>query len=645
MKLLNLFAALVFFTTLSFSAFSQDKKATILTIQGENITLEEFENIFRKNNRDSVITQQSLDDYMELFINFKLKVREAKALGLDTVAKFKSELEGYRATLARPYLTDTDMLNGMMREAYDRSKQEVRASHILINCDPAASPEDTLKAYNKAMEARKKIIDGAKFDAIAKEYSQDPSAKDNGGDLGYFTVFQMVYQFEDGAYSTPVGQVSMPVRTRYGYHVIKVTDKRTARGEIHVAHIMVKEKKEENGAANASAKAKEIYEKAIAGESFTDLAAKYSDDGSTSKSGGELPWFGTNKMVSEFEEAAFALKNDGDISAPIKTSYGWHIIKRLGYRTIGTYEESEKKIKSDVSRDGRSEKTKNSFVSKLKKEYKFTYDEKLVNALAATADTSVFKGTWNVNKKLLKKPMFTIDGKKYLASEFHKVITDRMKIRTKQTPAEYIRSEAKVFAENALLKYEDTKLEGKHDAFRLLMNEYREGILLFELTDQKVWSKAVKDSTGLQNFYDNNKSKFMWPERIDVTFYTCANEQIAAKVRELIAQGVSNADIASQINKDTQLNIQIEEGVFAKEDRDILENVAWKKGLSMNIPYNGQFVIANVKDVIASTPKKFSECRGLVTSEYQNYLEEQWIKELRAKYSTSVNKQVLHSIK
>lgn len=645
MKLLNLFAALVIFTTLSFSAFSQDKKATILTIQGENITLEEFENIFRKNNRDSVITQKSLDDYMELFINFKLKVREAKALGLDTVAKFKAELEGYRATLARPYLTDTDMLNGMMREAYDRSKQEVRASHILINCDPAASPEDTLKAYNRAMEARKKILEGAKFDAIAKEYSQDPSAKDNGGDLGYFTVFQMVYQFEDGAYATPVGQVSMPVRTRYGYHVIKVTDKRTARGEIHVAHIMVKEKKEENGAANAAAKAKEIYDKAIAGESFTDLAAKYSDDGSTSKSGGELPWFGTNKMVSEFEEAAFALKNDGDISAPVKTSYGWHIIKRLGYRTIGTYEESEKKIKSDVSRDGRSEKTKNSFVSKLKKEYKFTYDEKLVNAMAATADTSVFRGTWNVSKKLLKKTMFTIDGKKYLASEFHKVITDRMKIRTKQTPADYIRSEAKVYAENALLKYEDTKLEGKHDAFRLLMNEYREGILLFELTDQKVWSKAVKDSTGLQNFYDNNKTKFMWPERIDVTFYTCANEQIAAKVRELIAQGVSNADIASQINKDTQLNIQIEEGVFAKEDRDILENVAWKKGLSMNIPYNGQFVIANVKEVIPSTPKKFSECRGLVTSEYQNYLEEQWIKELRAKYSTSVNKQVLHSIK
>jgi peptidyl-prolyl cis-trans isomerase SurA len=645
MKLLNLFAALVIFTTLSFSAFSQDKKATILTIQGENITLEEFENIFRKNNRDSVITQKSLDDYMELFINFKLKVREAKALGLDTVAKFKTELEGYRATLARPYLTDTDMLNGMMREAYDRSKQEVRASHILINCDPSASPEDTLKAYNRAMEARKKILDGAKFDATAKEYSQDPSAKDNGGDLGYFTVFQMVYQFEDGAYSTPVGQVSMPVRTRYGYHVIKVTDKRTARGEIHVAHIMVKEKKEENGAANASAKAKEIYDKAMAGESFTDLAAKYSDDGSTSKSGGELPWFGTNKMVAEFEEAAFSLKNDGDISAPIKTSYGWHIIKRLGYRTIGTFEESEKKIKSDVSRDGRSEKTKNSFVSKLKKEYKFTYDEKLVNEMAATADTSVFKGTWNVSSKLLKKPMFTIDGKKYPASEFHKVITDRMKIRTKQSPADYIRSEAKVYAENALLKHEDTKLEGKHDAFRLLMNEYREGILLFELTDQKVWSKAVKDSTGLQNFYDNNKSKFMWPERIDVTFYTCANEQIAAKVRELIAQGVSNSDIASQINKDTQLNIQIEEGVYAKEDRDILENVAWKKGLSMNIPYNGQFVIANVKDVIASTPKKFSECRGLVTSEYQNYLEEQWIKELRTKYSSSINKQVLHSIK
>jgi len=249
----------------SLNAFSQDKKATILTIDGEAVTLEEFDNIFRKNNRDSVITQTALDEYMQLFINFKLKVKEARALGLDTVAKFKTELEGYRAQLARPYLTDTDVLNELMREGYDRLNQEIHASHILIKCDPNASPEDTLKAFNKAMDIRNQILNGSDFTIVAKDRSEDPSAKDNGGDLGYFTAFQMVYPFEDAAYKANTGDITMPVRTRYGYHIIKIIDKRTARGEIHVAHIMIKEKKEEGGAANAEAKATEIYQKLLAG--------------------------------------------------------------------------------------------------------------------------------------------------------------------------------------------------------------------------------------------------------------------------------------------------------------------------------------------------------------------------------------------
>ena len=356
----------------SLNAFSQDKKATILTIDGEAITLEEFDNIFRKNNRDSVITQQALDDYMQLFINFKLKVKEARALGLDTVTKFKTELEGYRAQLARPYLTDTDVLNELMREGYERLNQEVHASHILIKCDPNASPEDTLKAFNKAMDIRNQILNGSDFSIVAKDRSEDPSAKDNGGDLGYFTAFQMVYPFEDAAYKGNVGDISLPVRTRYGYHIIKIIDKRTARGEIHVAHIMIKEKKEEGGAANAEAKATEIYQKLLAGEKFEDLSAKFSDDGSSAKKGGELPWFGTNKMVIEFEDASFALKNDGDISKPFKTSYGWHIVKRLGYKPVASYQEMEKEIKGKVSKDQRAEKTKASFITKLKKQYQFT---------------------------------------------------------------------------------------------------------------------------------------------------------------------------------------------------------------------------------------------------------------------------------
>ena len=644
MKLLNRFVMMMVLACTSVSLFAQDKKATILTIDNEQVSLEEFDNIFRKNNRDSIITQQALDEYMELFINFKLKVKEARSLGLDTAAKFKNELEGYRAQLARPYLTDADVLNDLMKEGYSRLKQEVHAYHILIKCEANASPEDTLKAFNRALDIRNQITGGSDFSIVAKDRSEDPSAKDNGGDLGYFTAFQMVYPFEEAAYNAKINEVTMPVRTRYGYHLIKVVDKREARGEIHVAHIMVKEKKEENGAGNAEAKANEIYQKALAGESFEDLAAKFSEDGSSAKKGGELPWFGTNKMVIEFEDGAFALKKDGDISRPIKTSYGWHIIKRLGYKPIGTYEELEKEIKSKVSKDSRSEKTKASFLAKLKKQYNFTYDEALINALAAKADTNIFNSKWNVSKKDLKKVMFTIDGKDYKLAEFHKSMTSRMRVKTKFTPAEYVKDEANAFATAALMKYEDSKLEGKYDAFRLLMNEYREGILLFELTDQKVWTKAVKDTVGLNSFYEANKSRFMWPDRAEAVIYTCANADIANKVRAMLAQGKSNAEITTEINKDTQLNLQIEEGLFSKEDNEVLGIMEWKNGVSNNIPYNNQVVVVLMKNIITAAPKKLSEAKGLVTSEYQTYLEEQWIKELRAKYKFTINKDVLHSI-
>jgi peptidyl-prolyl cis-trans isomerase SurA len=645
MKLLNLFIMMVVLSCASLNAFSQDKKATILTIDGESITLEEFDNIFRKNNRDSSITQAALDEYMQLFINFKLKVKEARVLGLDTVAKFKTELEGYRAQLARPYLTDTDVLNELMHEGYDRLNQEIHASHILIKCEPNASPEDTLKAFNKAMEIRNQILNGSDFTIVAKDRSEDPSAKENGGDLGYFTAFQMVYPFEDAAYKANTGDLTMPVRTRYGYHIIKIIDKRTARGEILVAHIMIKEKKEEGGAANAEAKATEIYQKLLAGEKFDELSAKFSDDGSSAKKGGELPWFGTNKMVIEFEEASFALKNDGDISAPFKTSYGWHIVKRLAYKPVASYQEMEKEIKGKVSKDQRAEKTKASFVAKLKKQYNFSYNKDVANLIAAKADTNVFMGTMKLKKKELKMVLCTIDGKSYKVSDFQKSITSKMRVKTKQTPAEYVLEETKMFAENSLLKYEDSKLEGKYDAFRLLMNEYREGILLFELTDQKVWTKAVKDTTGLQAYYNTNKSNYMWPERAEVAIYACATGDIANKVRMMLSEGDDNVKIANEINKDTQLNLQVEEGLFAKEDKDILSQVEWKAGISQNINYNDQVVIVLVKNVVASTPKKLTESKGLVTSDYQTFLEEQWIKELRAKYKFTINQDVLHSIK
>jgi peptidyl-prolyl cis-trans isomerase SurA len=627
--------------------YGQDKNAFVMTVAGEGTTLEEFENIFKKNNRDSLITHAALDEYMELFINFKLKVKEARELKLDTVAKFKEELRGYRDQLARPYLTDSELLSELIKEAYQRKQQEVRAMHILVKCESNASSQDTLRAYNKIMAMRDRITMGEDFATIAKgkDGSDDPSAKENGGDLGYFTAFQMVYQFEDAAYNTPVGQISMPVRTKFGYHIIKVVDKRPAQGEMLAAHIMVKAKPEADGEANAITKINEIYEKLKAGEeTFENLAAKYSEDGSSAKKGGELPWFGTGNMVMEFEQAAFALQTNGEYSRPFKTSFGWHIAKRLDYRPVPAFDAMEKELKSKVSKDARAEKTKKSFVEKLKKEYNYSVDTRVMNAIAAKADTNAYNGSIKVKKKLAKKALFNIDGKTYKAQDFLNYFQKRGGFKTTQTPAEFVKQQMNKFGEALLLEYEDGKLESKHTAFRLLMKEYREGILLFELTDQKVWNKAVKDSTGLTEYYEKNKSKFMWPERVDVVIYTCANDQIAVQARKMLAEGKDKSTIAGELNEESQLNLQIEQGTFAKEDRDILSDIEWKKGLSKNLYIDGQVVMVDVLEILPTTNKRLDEAKGLITSDYQTFLEQEWIQSLRAKYPVSVDKNVLYTI-
>lgn len=628
--------------------FAQDKSAAVLTIDNESTSLEEFENIFRKNNRDSVISKQSLDEYMELFINFKLKVKEARELGMDTVGKFKTELEGYRTQLARPYLTDTDKLNDLIQEAYRNMGEEVRAMHILVNCTANALPEDTLKAFSRITALRERVVNGEDFSAVAKSQggSDDPSVKDNGGDLGYFTAFQMVYPFEKAAYSTPVGSVSSPVRTRYGYHILYVVDKRKARGEIRTAHIVVKPKGEANGELNAQTKIQEIHQKLKIGEStFEELATKFSDDASSSKKGGELAWFGTGKMVAEFEDAAFSLQKDGDFSEPFKTDFGWHIVKRLEYRPLAPLSEMEKEIKNKVSKDSRAEQTRKSFVEKLKKEYNYSVNQKAMNKIVAKADTNAFAGKIYVKKKALKKPLYYMNGAQVTIGEFNEYMRNKGRARPTNTPAGHVMSMADKFGEEKLLELEDQQLERKHTAFRLLMKEYREGILLFELTDQKVWSKAVKDSSGLATFYDQNKTNFMWPERAEVLFYTCANADIAKRARKMISEGKDKSAIAAELNKDSQLNLQVEEGVFSKEERELLGTVEWKKGLSSDIPDNGQIKFVDIKAIIPPSPKKLEEAKGMITSEYQNYLEKEWISQLRSKYKYSVDKNVLYSIK
>ena len=628
------------------------KEKVIMTVNNKPVTKSEFEAIFRKNDKTpkGEVTQQELDEYMVLFTNFKLKVTEAEELGLDTLRKFRDELEGYRKQLAKPYLVDNNMNDALIKEAYERLKTEVRASHYLVKCDPDAKPEDTLAAYNKAMAFRARVLKGEDFGtlAAAKDGSEDPSAVKNKGDLGYFSALQMVYPFETAAYKLKVGEVSMPVRTRFGYHILKVTDKRPSRGQIRVAHILIASKEDDpiDKKANAEKKAQEILLKARAGEDFTNLARTYSDDQSSAKKGGELPFFGPGRMVEEFENAAFSLQKDGDISEVLKTSYGYHIIKRLELKTLEPFEEKKNELKQRIQRDSRSFLPRKSFINKLKTKYGFK-DMKNVADFYPVVDSLIFQSAWKETRASeLNKVMFSFADKKYTQQDFARYLAKNQRKEKQQNIVNYLNNQYEKFTSDMLMEYEDTQLEKQYPEFRSLMKEYRDGILLFDLTDKKVWSKAVKDTAGLRAFYEKNKANYMHGDRYDVTIYTAANAEMAKQVRnDIEASRLTDEGLLEKYNRESQLNLKIDKGIYTKEDREVLTKIPLIDGLSQDVAMNNQVVFVRVGKRIPPAPKTLAEAKGPVTSDYQNYLEKQWLDELRAKYPVVVNKDVLYSIK
>lgn len=624
----------------------------LMTIGTTKVTVSEFESVFHKNNsKEGAADAKSLNDYVDLFVNFKLKVKEAEELGLDTAKSFKEELAGYRKQLAQPYLTDKDVNEKLLKETYDRMQEDVHASHILVKVNESALPKDTLEAYNKIMKIRARILKGEDFNKVAAEkgISDDPSAKDNGGDLGYFTSLQMVYPFETAAYKTKVGEISMPVRTRYGYHIIKVTERRKAQGEVLAAHIMVKTtpNMSKEDSLNAYTKITEIYNKLKAGSKFEELATEFSDDKSTAKKGGELPWFGTGKMPLEFEKTAFGIANKGEFSAPMRTKYGWHIVKQLDKRGLASFEDMKNDLKAKVTKDSRSQVGRASLIAKVKAEYKFKETPKMADEFVKVVDTTFFEGKWDAAKaSALKKPMFNLNDKVYTQVDFANYISSHQSKRAKTDISVVINQLYKQFVEESAVAYEEARLDQKYPEFKALMQEYRDGILLFELTDQKVWSKAVKDTVGSKAFYEKNKTNYMWDERAEATVYSCIDDKIAAKVRGLMKKKKTEKEIVAAINKDSQLNLQTETRVFNKGENEFVDK-NWNPGTSadMKSEKDKKTVIVVTTKLLKPEPKSYNDSKGMVTADYQNYLEKEWIASLKAKYPVSIDKAVLSTIK
>ncbi len=634
----------------------------LLNIAGEDITKSEFLSVYQKNNVEGeVLDKKSLEDYLELYINFKLKVREAMDLGLDTAASFRNELKGYRNQLAKPYFIDEEVNSELLHQAYDRKKIDLRVSHILIKLDKYASPEDTLAAYEKIMELRNRIVNGEDFNDVAEEASEDPSARDmpargfqparkgNRGDIGYFSVFDMVYPFEDAAYNQKVGEVTMPVRTRFGYHLILVKDRKPALGKVQVAHLFLQMPKDATAedSTRLEQKADSLYQALVNGADWEELVNEFSDDKSSAKNGGTLPWFGASRMVPEFIDGVRTISDTGEISKPVLTSYGWHIIKLVDRKPVGSYEDELPDLKQSLAKDTRSHKSKESIIRRVKAENNYKEFPEAVGAFNQVIDSTIFKHKWSIEKATgMDDVVFTLGDEKYTQKQFAEYISTHQSISSKETIAQFIDLTFKKFVDEKVIEYLDSRLEEIYPEFKALVNEYRDGILLFELTDEKVWTAAIKDTTGLKEFYEEHKNDYMWGPRVDATLITSTSAKTVKKAHELAHKGKTDDEIKEAFASDSLVTINVVRKKFEKSDNDIIGEIEWKTGVSKIVKNSdGQSGFAIIHELLQPEPKQLDEARGLITADYQNYLEKKWIEQLRKKYPVTVNKEVLSEIK
>ena len=627
----------ILFTT---NIFSQE---TLMTINDEKISIDEFENIFYKNNEDIEITKEYLDEYIDLFINFKLKVKESKELGYDTLSSFVKELDGYKKQLSKPYLRDNNFNENLFNEALERIQFDINASHILIKIEN----NDAKSALNEALSIRNQIISKEiSFADAAVKYSDDEYVLDSKGNLGYFTAFMMLYDFESVAYNTSIGEVSVPVKTQYGYHLILVNDKRKAVGERKVAHIMFKTGKgADTKKINESyKKASETYDLLTKGNKFVEVAERFSEDRSTAVKGGVLPSFGVGKMVREFEEATFSLKLPGDFSKPFQTPYGWHIVMLLEDNPVKLDDDLFLSVKQKIEKDSRSKLSNEFMITKLKDLYNIKIYKENFNFLRKIAVKEVSKSAWD-NELLIDgdKKIFKIESKSYSLKELSDFIINNQK-KNNDFDQLYIE-----FLNLSLLSFEESQLENKYPEFKNLLKEYKEGILLFDITNNNVWKKAVEDSAGLSNYFNENLSDYKWKERLDVSIFTCLNYNVSYKVRNQLyklKRGlIKDIDVLNKINSSSPLNVQLVSGQFSKNENNIVDQIVWKKGISKSVKNDdGSYTVVFVHDILNARAKNLNETKGKVISDYQKFLDLTWIKILRAKYKVDLNKNLLYSL-
>lgn len=650
MRITRLFIFIFFLVQ---SAVLAQTKDVLFTIDNHKFFTDEFVRVYNKNldlvKDDS---QKNLDNYLELFIGYKLKVEKANKIGLQNSVNYQNELKSYRTQLSKNYLSDSKVTNELVQEAYDRMKQEIRASHILVLVDESAAPEDTLKAYQKILDIKKRIDSGEDFIKVAQQFSEDPSVKENNGDLGYFSSFRMVYPFENAAFSTQVGQLSKPFRTRFGYHLVKVVDKRMNRGEVSVAHIMIL--KPANPEIKTEDKSKQtiedIYKKIQQGESFESLAQQFSEDKSSASKGGVLQRFGSGQLSSEeFESVAFSLQNKDEISQPFQTQFGWHIVKLIDKHPLKSLAEMKADLEDRVRKDERSLLITNSLSKKLRVKYTFSKDQKTLSAVKKVVNDDFYNQTWEIPSIVKDNPseILVINKSKKVSSlQFLNFIYSQQKAKLKIKPVAKLVDELfEKFIDEQLAAYYNENLENEFPEFKHVMDEYRDGLLLFDLMDKEIWTRAKTDTTGIFTYFKNNQINYQWKKRFEVDIFSSTDKSVIEKTQQFLKKGKTLDFIKEKLNKDGKVNIMVKSGLF-EEDYDILPYYPnASKGVTSIVSKDNYYFVVNVKEIKEAGNKDFTDCKGKVISDYQQFLESNWVNELRKEFEVKINQDVFNKVK
>lgn len=636
-------------------AFVSGYGQSLFTYGPNSVSKDEFLRVYKKNsmNKKPDMSEKELRSYLDLYTLFRMKVAEAEKQQLDTVGSIDRELTNYRKQLSKNYLTDEQITNKLIREAYDRMKENVRVAHILISCPPGS---DTV-APRKKIDSIYKLVDtkAQTFEAMAMAFSDDKGSKERGGDLGYFTALQTVYPFENAAYNTAKGKISAPFRSQFGYHIVKVIDRRADKGEIKVAQILIQTSKSkgEEGKKAARMRADSVMAKLKSGISFAKLVQEYSDDKYTVADSGVMKPFGAGKMVPVFEDAAFGLKKVGDVSAPVETEYGFHIIKLLAKMPLQPFDTLQPQLKRKVENDSRAQTARDIFYDKIKakngfREYPDAFNEvfnKLIMIPDTGADAKTIKpGDYNY----MSKPVFTLAGKNYLQSDFVAFLFNLTRGKINGPKNAVVRDAYSMYLTNTVTDFQEHRLVEENPDFKTLMAEYRDGIMLFELMDRNVWSKAAKDSTGLKAFFETRKGKYMWEPGFEGAVYKFKNKATFDTGMIMINAGKwTEEEIAKAINtQDRPDGVSVQRGRYEfSRFKDATQAELTANKIKIMAGENGGTTAIVAKQVFtAPTAKSLDEARGYVVAEYQDFLEKQWNEKMRRDYPVKVNEQVFKSM-